>query len=123
MQEWQGFTCLDAGDIKGRAAMSLADHIDLIEYFRGHVSEGIEDRGRSSLHTWEGVRLAVRGLRSSADSSAVPAAHEPHAHQVSRRVPIDEDGQIEHTADEGLDQLRKHGHPGLSLPFNLSGWA
>jgi hypothetical protein len=28
MQEWHGFTCVDAGEIKGRAAMGLADHIE-----------------------------------------------------------------------------------------------
>ena len=28
MQEWHGFTCVDAGDIDGRAAMPLADHIE-----------------------------------------------------------------------------------------------
>ena len=28
MQEWHGFTCVDAGDVDGRAAMSLADHIE-----------------------------------------------------------------------------------------------
>ena len=113
MQEWRGFNCVDAGDIGGRAAMPLADHIevetgwrsawplpeplfdvledvripddhwtemvqstedeafDLIEDFHGHVSEGIEDHERSSLHTWQGCGLALRGLRSSTGSSAV----------------------------------------------------
>jgi hypothetical protein len=28
MQEWHGFTCADAGDIDGRAAMSLEGHIE-----------------------------------------------------------------------------------------------
>lgn len=28
MQEWHGFTCVDAGDIGGRAAMPLVDHIE-----------------------------------------------------------------------------------------------
>lgn len=29
MQEWYGFTCVDAGEIIGRAAMPLADHIEV----------------------------------------------------------------------------------------------
>ena len=28
LQEWHGFTCVDAGDVGGRAAMPLADHIE-----------------------------------------------------------------------------------------------
>jgi hypothetical protein len=28
LQEWHGYYCVDAGDIEGRAAMPLADHIE-----------------------------------------------------------------------------------------------
>jgi hypothetical protein len=94
MQEWHGFHCVDAGDVRGRAALALVDHIeaetswrnawplsdplfdlpsgveissddfdrllqqeedklfDLIEYFHGHVSDGIEDDENSYFHSW-----------------------------------------------------------------------
>ncbi len=147
MQEWHGFTCVDAGDIEGRAAMPLADHIeaetgwrsawplpellfdvpedvripddhwtemvqgtedkvfDLIEYFHGHVSEGIEDHERSSLHTWEGCGWHYGAF----DPAPAQALFRQRMNRTLTKYRggfrINQDGQIEHTADEGLDQL------------------
>ena len=45
-----------------RGAQGDEDQLfDLIEYFHGHVSEGLEDDERSSFHSF-GLRLALRGL-------------------------------------------------------------
>ena len=116
MQEWHGFTCVDAGEVEGRAAMPLADHIeaetgwrsawplpdplfgdlevledvsipedywagmeqnvedqvfDLIEYFHGHVSEGLEDDERSSFHSWEGCGWHYNGAFDPAPAQAL----------------------------------------------------
>ena len=149
MQEWHGFTCVDAGDINGRAAMPLPDHIeaetgwrsawplpeplidvdvvedviipddqwarieqsaedkvfDLIEYFHGHVSEGIEDHERSSLHTWEGCGWHYGAF----DPAPAQALFRQRMNRTLTKYRggfrINQNGQIEHTADEGLDQL------------------
>jgi hypothetical protein len=149
MQEWHGFTCVDAGEIGGLAAMPLADHIeaetgwrcawplpdplfgglelvegtsipddqwakmeqnaedqvfDLIEYFHAHVSQGIENE-RSSFHSWEGCGWHY------GDFDQAPA-QELFRRRMNRTLMnyrggfrINGGGQIEHTADEGLDQL------------------
>jgi hypothetical protein len=149
MQEWHGFTCVDAGDIDGRAAMELADHIeaetgwrsawplpeplididmaedviipddqwarieqsaedrvfDLIEYFHGHVSQGIEDHERSDLHTWEGCGWHFGAF----DPAPAQALFRQRMNRTLTKYRggfrINQSGQIERTADEGLDQL------------------
>ena len=151
MQEWHGFTCVDAGEVEGRAAMPLADHIeaetgwrsawplpdplfgdlevledvsipedywagmeqnvedqvfDLIEYFHGHVSEGLEDDERSSFHSWEGCGWHYNGAFDPAPAQAL------FRQRINRTLSNIEtgtgstpNGQIEHTAHEGFDQL------------------
>ena len=151
MQEWHGFTCVDAGEVEGRAAMPLADHIeaetgwrsawplpdplfgdlevpedvsipedywagmeqnvedqvfDLIEYFHGHVSEGIEDDERSSFHSWEGCGWHYNGAFDPAPAQAL------FRQRINRTLlkyrdgyRVNPNGQVEHTADEGFDQL------------------
>jgi hypothetical protein len=147
MQEWHGFTCVDAGDVEGRAAMSLADHIeaetgwrsawplperlidvvedvripddhwagmvqsaedevfDLIEYFHDHVSQGVEDDERSSLHTWNGCGWHYGAF----DPAPAQALFRQRINRTLTKYRggfrINQNGQIEHTADEGLDQL------------------
>ena len=147
LQEWHGFDCVDAGDVHGRAAMPLVDHIeaetgwrsawplpeplidlsddarisggdwkrllqgtedklfDLIEYFHGHVSQGIEDAERSRFHSWSDCGWHY-GAFDPAPAQAL------FRNRMNRTLMnyrdgfhINEDGQIEHTADEGLDQL------------------
>jgi hypothetical protein len=147
MQEWHGFTCVDAGDVDGRAAMPLADHIeaetgwrsawplpeplinlpddvsfkdkdlaymlqgdedqlfDLIEYFHAHVSEGLEDDERSSLHSYNGCGWHFGAF----DPAPAQALFRQRMNRTLAKYRggfrINQNGQIEHTADEGLDQL------------------
>ncbi len=149
MQEWHGFTCVDAGDIGGRAAMSLADHIeaetgwraawplseplidldlppeveitdedmakmeegaedevfDLIEYFHAHVSKGIEEHDGSHLHTWEGCGWHYGGFDSGPAQELFRQRMNRTLKNYRSGFQISQNGQIEHTADEGLDQL------------------
>jgi hypothetical protein len=147
MQEWHGFTCVDAGEINGRAAMGLADHIeaetgwrcawplpeplidvpegvritdndvaevtqsaedqvfDLIEYFHAHVSQGIEDHERSHLHTWEGCGWHYGAFDSAPAQGLLRQRMNRTLTKYRGGFRINQYGQIEHTADEGLDQL------------------
>jgi len=142
MQEWHGYHCVDAGEVEGRAAMPLADHIeaetgwrsawplldplidpdephedleveaqqaedmlfDLIEYFHRHVSEGIDDDG-NHYHSWSNCGWHYQ------EFDPVPA-QALFRQRMNRTLmnylggfQINEGGQVEHTADEGLDQL------------------
>ena len=149
MQEWHGFTCVDAGDVDGRAAMSVADHIeaetswrsawplpeplidvdvvedviipddqwarieqsaedkvfDLIEYFHGHVSEGIKDDERSNFHDWEGCGWHFGAFDPAPAQALFRRRMNRTLIKYRGGFRINENGQIEHTADEGLDQL------------------
>ena len=149
MQEWHGFTCVDAGDIDGRAAMELADHIeaetgwrsawplpeplidvdtvedviipddqwarieqsaedevfDLIEYFHGHVSQGIEDHERSHLHTWEGCGWHFGAFDPAPAQALFRQRMNRTLTKYRSGFRVNQNGQIERTADEGLDQL------------------
>jgi hypothetical protein len=78
---------------------------DLIEYFHGHVSEGIEDHERSSFHSW-----AHCGWHYGAfDPLPAQALFRKRMNRTLMNYRggfrINESGQVEHTADEGLDQL------------------
>jgi hypothetical protein len=81
---------------------------DLIEYFHRHVSEGIEDAEGSEFH------LDPEGFPCGWHYGAFdPAPAQALFRQRMNRTltkyrggfRISQDGQIEHTADEGLDQL------------------
>jgi hypothetical protein len=146
MQEWHGFTCVDAGDIDGRAAMELADHIeaetgwrstwplpkplidvdvvgdviipedqwarieqsaedkvfDLIEYFHGHVSEGIKEPA-ANHHSDCGWHY--KNFRAGAAQALFRRRMNRTLANYRGGFRINQNGQIEHTADEGLDQL------------------
>ena len=147
MQQWHGFVCVDAGQIDGRAAMPLVDHIeaetgwrgawplpeplidvvedvpikeqdwnqllrqaedklfDLIEYFHHHVSEGIEDAEGSFFHSYNGCGWHYHAF----DAASAQALFRKRMNRTLRNYRggfrVNESGQIEHTADEGLDQL------------------
>jgi hypothetical protein len=78
---------------------------DLIEYFHRHVSEGIENR--NDFHIAEGHPC---GWHYEAFDPAPAQAlfRERMNHTLANYregFRINENGQIEHTADEGLDQL------------------
>jgi len=149
MQEWHGFTCVDAGDVDGRAAMPLADHIevetgwrnawplrepltlieveagvtisdeewnrlqqgvedklfDLIEYFHGHVSEGIEDDERSNFHGYNGCGWHYETFDPAPAQALFRKRMNRTLVNYEGGFRINETGQVEHTADEGLDQL------------------
>ena len=93
---------------------------DLIEYFHRHVSEGIEDAEGSEFHP--GIEDA-EGSEFHLDPEGFPCgwhygAFDPAPAQALFReglnralvnyrggFRINENGQIEHTADEGLDQM------------------
>ena len=78
---------------------------DLIEYFHRHVSEGIEDR--NDFHMAQGTPCGWHyGAFDPAPAQAL------FRERMNRTLlnyrdgfRINENGQIEHTADEGLDQL------------------
>jgi hypothetical protein len=142
MQEWHGFTCVDAGEVVGRAAMPLADHIeaetgwrsawplfdplidpdephedleleaqeaedmlfDLIEYFHRHVSEGIDDDG-NRYHSWSNCGWHYHTFEPAPAQALFRQRMNRTLMNYRGGFRISERGQIEHTADEGLDQL------------------
>jgi hypothetical protein len=147
LQEWHGFTCVDAGDITGRAGMPLADHIeaetgwraawplpeplidfvddvqipadlwerelqgaedrlfDLIEYFHGHVSEGVEQAEGSSFHSWNECGWHYGAFDPAPAQALFRKRMNRTLVNYQDGFQVNEDGQVEHTADEGLDQL------------------
>lgn len=78
---------------------------DLIEYFHGHVSEGIKDDERSYQHTYEGCGWHYGAF----DPAPAQALFRQRMNRTLTRYRggfrINQNGQIEHTADEGIDQL------------------
>jgi hypothetical protein len=147
LQEWHGFDCVDAGDVHGRAAMPLVDHIeaetgwrsawplpeslidlsddarisdgdwkrlvqgtedklfDLIEYFHGNVSQGIEDDERSRFHSWSDCGWHYGAFDPAPAQALFRKRMNRTLMNYRDGFHINEDGQIEHPADEGLDQL------------------
>ena len=146
MQEWHGFTCVDAGEVEGRAAMPLADHIeaetgwrtawplpepliapsgdwwisdddsnrlpqeaedkvfDLMEYFHRHVSEGVDDDG-SRYHSWGNCGWHYHTFDPAPAQALFRQRMNRTLINYRGGFRISESGQLEHTADEGLDQL------------------
>lgn len=173
LQEWHGYYCVDAGDVEGRAAMPLADHIeaetgwraawplpesgsdlpedvqavlikdgladqsgavsyaiqlqrpgvrisedgwgallqsaedelfDLIEYFHRHVSKGVDQVGLA-LHSYSSCGWHYKDF----DPAPAQALFRQRVNRALMNYRggfrINESGQVEHTADEGLDQL------------------
>jgi hypothetical protein len=79
---------------------------DLIEYFHGHVSEGIKDDAEGSFFHSYGECGWHYGAFDPAPAQAVFRERMNRSLMNYRGgFRINEDGQIEHTADEGLDQL------------------
>ena len=78
---------------------------DLIEYFHGHVSQGIEDHEGSNFHSWCDCGWHYEAF----DPAPAQALFRQRMNRALRHYQggfrISENGQIEHTADEGLDQL------------------
>jgi hypothetical protein len=174
LQEWHGFYCVDAGDVEGRAAMPLADHIeaetgwrnawplpesvpelpddvqillaeqgltdqgsaigyaiqhqlpgvrisedgwaallqtaedelfDLTEYFHAHVSQGIEDVGRSVFHSYNNCGWHYEEFDPAPAQALFRKRMNRTLMNYRGGFRINESGQVEHTADEGLDQL------------------
>lgn len=148
MQEWHGFTCVDAGEVQGRAAMPLAGHIeaetgwrsawplwdpvidpdephedpeleaqqaedklfDLIEYFHRHVSEGINDDGNRH-HSYSNCGWHYRTFDAAPAQALFRQRMKRTLMNYRGGFRINESGQLEHTADEGLDQLIDAGLP------------
>jgi hypothetical protein len=148
LQEWHGFTCVDAGEVDGRAGMPLADHIeaetgwrdawplpeplyvleveddvfipeadldrliqgvedkvfDLIEYFHGHVSEGIKE-GESFFHGYGDCGWHFELFDPAPAQALFRKRMNRSLAKYRGGFRINESGQVEHTADEGLDQL------------------
>lgn len=81
---------------------------DLIEYFHRHVSEGIEDAEGSDFHMAEGFPCGC--INGAFDPAPAQAMFRERMNRtlVNYRdgFRINDNGQIEHTADEGLDQTR-----------------
>lgn len=142
MQEWHGYHCVDAGEVEGRAAMPLADHIeaetgwrsawplldplidpdephedleleaqqaedmlfDLIEYFHRHVSQGIDDDG-NRYHSWSNCGWHYQEFDPAPAQALFRQRMNRTLMNYRGGFQINEGGQVEHTADEGLDQL------------------
>jgi hypothetical protein len=142
MQEWHGFTCVDAGEVEGRAAMPLAGHIeaetgwrsvwplldplidpdephedleleaqqaedmlfDLIEYFHRHVSQGIDDDG-NRYHSWSNCGWHYQEFDPVPAQALFRQRMNRTLMNYRSGFQINVGGQVEHTADEGLDQL------------------
>jgi hypothetical protein len=173
LQEWHGYCCVDAGDVDGRAAMSLVDHIeaetgwrsawplpehpipelpddvqallaqqeladraaisyaiqlqvpgvrisedswatllqsaedklfDLIEYFHDHISQGIDEHG-TALHSYSNCGWHYEDF----DPAPAQALFRQRMNRLLMNYrggfQINQAGQVEHTADDGLDQL------------------
>jgi hypothetical protein len=79
--------------------------LDLIEYFHDHVSEGIEDAESSYLHGWEDCGWHYGAFDPAPAQAAFRDRMNRTLMNYQRGFRINESGQIEHTADEGLDQL------------------
>jgi len=147
LQEWHGFHCVDAGDVDGRAAMPLANHIeaetgwrsawplpeplidlsgdgwisdddwnrllqeaedklfDLIEYFHDHVSQGIEGDERSSFHSWSHCGWHYGAFDPEPAQALFRKRMNRTLMNYRNGFRINGNGHMEHTADEGLDQL------------------
>lgn len=172
LQEWHGYYCVDAGEVGGRAAMPLADHIeaetgwrsawplpesgtdladdvqsaidrqglanqaaavsyaiqlqrpgvrigengwgdllrsaedqlfDLIEYFHRHISQGIDSY--AAFHSYSDCGWHFQEF----DPAPAQALFRQRINRTLMNYrggfQINKDGQIEHSADEGLDQL------------------
>jgi hypothetical protein len=87
-------------------AQSAEDEVfDLIEYFHDHVSQGVDDDERSSLHTWNGCGWHYGAF----DPAPAQALFRQRINRTLTKYRggfrINQNGQIERTADEGLDQL------------------
>jgi hypothetical protein len=173
LQEWHGYYCVDAGDIEGRAAMPLADHIeaetgwrsawplpesatdlpedvqtllakqgladqggavgyaiqlqrpgarisedgwvavlqsaedelfDLIEYFHRHVSRGVDQLG-TARHSYSNCGWHYQAFDLAPDQALFRQRMNRTLMNYRGGFRINQNGQMEHTADEGLDQL------------------
>ena len=174
LQEWHGFYCVDAGDVEGRAAMPLADHIeaetgwrsawplpepgtdlpedlqamlarqglaahigaisyaiqlqrpgvrisedgwvavlqsaedelfDLVEYFHRHVSKGIDDERNTAFHSYSNCGWHYEEFDPAPAQALFRQRMNRTLINYRGGFRINEDGQVEHAADEGLDQL------------------
>jgi hypothetical protein len=143
MQEWHGFSCVDAGEVQGRAAMQLGQHIeaetgwrsawplmdplidpdephedleleaqqaedmlfDLIEYFHRHVSEGIKEDGENFYHSFSNCGWHYNTFDPTPARALFLQRMNRTLVNYRDGFRISENGQLEHTANEGLDQL------------------
>lgn len=174
LQEWHGYYCVDAGEVDGRAAMPLADHIeaetgwrsvwplpesgadlsddvqsaiarqgladqaaaisyaiqlqhpgvrisqdgwgdllrsaedqlfDLIEYFHRHVSKGIDDQRGSAFHSFGNCGWHYQEFVAAPAQALFRQRMNRALVNYRSGFRVNEDGQVEHAADEGLDQL------------------
>jgi hypothetical protein len=147
LQEWHGYHCIDAGDVRGRAGVGLSEHIeaetgwrdawplrdplvvldleegmtiperkwdrlvqeaedklfDLIEYFHDHVSAGIEDAG--DYHGYGRCGWHYQAFDPARAQALFRKRMNRTLMNYEGGFRINENGQIEHTADEGFDQL------------------
>lgn len=80
---------------------------DLIEYFHGHVSQGIEDHQGSSFHSSSYSNCGWHYAAFDAAPAQAVFRQRMNRTLMSYRggFRISQDGRVEHTADEGLDQL------------------
>ena len=78
---------------------------DLIEYFHRHVSEGIEDDKDSHHHTWSDCGWHYGAFDPGPAQALFRQRMNRTLVKYRNGFRINESGQVEHTADEGLDQL------------------
>jgi len=91
-------------DPEGAAQRDEDRLFDLIEYFHRHVSQGIEEDENSHLHRGCGWHY---GAFDPGPAQALfrSRMNRTLTNYVGGGFRISENGQIEHTADDGLDQL------------------
>jgi hypothetical protein len=77
---------------------------DLIEYFHRHVSEGIDDDG-NRYHSWSNCGWHYHNFDPAPAQAVFRQRMNRTLMNYRGGFRISESGQVEHTADEGLDQL------------------
>lgn len=78
---------------------------DLIEYFHAHVSQGIEDDERSNFHSFSGCGWHYGAFDPAPAQALFRERMNRTLTHYRGGFRINENGQIEHIADDGLDQL------------------
>ena len=78
---------------------------DLIEYFHAHVSEGVEDAEHSFFHEFNRCGWHYGGFDAKPAQELFRKRMNRILANYQDGFRLNESGQIEHTADDGIDQL------------------